>query len=153
MKKKVLTVDDSRTIRNMLLVTLNNAGFESGLALWDTAGKPEGIAADPNVAHTGKQSVRLTATPASYAGVHQFINFNEPVQHPLRVSGWSKAQSVELAADGACVIFLDGKYADGSPMDREDVKFEAGTHDWQSREFIRRFQRNRAKVAPPTTPN
>jgi len=27
MKKKVLTVDDSRTIRNMLLVTLNNAGF------------------------------------------------------------------------------------------------------------------------------
>lgn len=28
MKKKVLTVDDSRTIRNMLLVTLNNAGFE-----------------------------------------------------------------------------------------------------------------------------
>jgi len=29
MKKKVLTVDDSRTIRNMLLVTLNNAGFET----------------------------------------------------------------------------------------------------------------------------
>ena len=29
MKKKVLTVDDSRTIRNMLLVTLNNACFET----------------------------------------------------------------------------------------------------------------------------
>ena len=29
MKKRVLTVDDSRTIRNMLLVTLNNAGFET----------------------------------------------------------------------------------------------------------------------------
>ena len=29
MKKKVLTVDDSRTIRNMLLLTLNNAGFET----------------------------------------------------------------------------------------------------------------------------
>ncbi len=29
MRKKVLTVDDSRTIRNMLLVTLNNAGFET----------------------------------------------------------------------------------------------------------------------------
>ena len=29
MKKKVLTVADSRTIRNMLLVTLNNAGFET----------------------------------------------------------------------------------------------------------------------------
>jgi len=28
-KKKVLTVDDSRTIRNMLLVTLTNAGFET----------------------------------------------------------------------------------------------------------------------------
>lgn len=28
-KTKVLTVDDSRTIRNMLLVTLNNAGFET----------------------------------------------------------------------------------------------------------------------------
>lgn len=29
MKKKILTVDDSRTIRNMLLVTLNDAGFET----------------------------------------------------------------------------------------------------------------------------
>ncbi len=29
MKKTVLTVDDSRTIRNMLLVTLQNAGFET----------------------------------------------------------------------------------------------------------------------------
>ncbi|MBW3097395.1 response regulator [Pseudohoeflea coraliihabitans] len=29
MKKKVLTVDDSRTIRNMLLLTLNDAGFET----------------------------------------------------------------------------------------------------------------------------
>ena len=29
MKKKVLTVDDSRTIRNMLLMTLNNAGFDT----------------------------------------------------------------------------------------------------------------------------
>ncbi|MGO7317147.1 response regulator, partial [Rhizobium ruizarguesonis] len=29
MKQKVLTVDDSRTLRNMLLVTLNNAGFET----------------------------------------------------------------------------------------------------------------------------
>ncbi|PWV99837.1 two-component system chemotaxis response regulator CheY [Hoeflea marina] len=28
-KTKVLTVDDSRTIRNMLLVTLNNAGYET----------------------------------------------------------------------------------------------------------------------------
>ena len=29
MKTIVLTVDDSRTIRNMLLVTLNNAGFDT----------------------------------------------------------------------------------------------------------------------------
>ncbi|WP_099863921.1 response regulator [Pararhizobium haloflavum] len=29
MKKKVLTVDDSRTIRNMLLMTLDGAGYET----------------------------------------------------------------------------------------------------------------------------
>jgi two-component system chemotaxis response regulator CheY len=29
MKKKILTVDDSRTIRNMLLVTLTNAGYDT----------------------------------------------------------------------------------------------------------------------------
>ncbi|RVJ96072.1 response regulator [Sinorhizobium meliloti] len=56
MKKRVLTVDDSRTIRNMLLVTLNNAGFETiqaedgveGLEKLDTA-NPDVIVTDINM--------------------------------------------------------------------------------------------------------
>lgn len=56
MKKKVLTVDDSRTIRNMLLVTLNNAGFETiqaedgveGLEVLENA-NPDVIISAPSV--------------------------------------------------------------------------------------------------------
>ena len=56
MKKKVLTVDDSRTIRNMLLVTLNNAGFETiqaedgveGLEVLENA-NPDVIVTDINM--------------------------------------------------------------------------------------------------------
>ena len=60
MKKKVLTVDDSRTIRNMLLVTLNNAGFETvqaedgveGLEVLEDA-NPDVIVLPPLFSHTG----------------------------------------------------------------------------------------------------
>lgn len=56
MSKKVLTVDDSRTIRNMLMMTLNGAGYhtvqaedgQEGLEILDDA-KPDVIVTDINM--------------------------------------------------------------------------------------------------------
>jgi hypothetical protein len=115
---------------------VTNAGFESGLELWNTAGGPDGIAIDSAVAHTGRQSVRLTGSqPDSVAGVHQFLDFQQPFEHTIRVSGWSQSQGVELGREGACAVFVDGKYADGTPLERQGVSFDPGAHDWQYREF------------------
>ena len=59
MKKKVLTVDDSRTIRNMLLVTLNNAGFETIQAQDGVEGLEVLEAANPDVIVTDINMPRL----------------------------------------------------------------------------------------------
>jgi len=115
---------------------LSNPSFEAGLDSWDTAGGAIGISVDEAVAHFGKQSARVTgSTLKSAGGVHQSIHLGKAVQHPILVSGWSKAREVETAG-GGYVIFLDGRYEDGTQMPREDVAFDAGTHDWQYREFI-----------------
>jgi hypothetical protein len=108
---------------------VGNAGFENGMESWDTAGGPDGIAIDDAVAHSGKRSVRVTGATG---GVHQFIPFSQSFQHPVRVSGWSKALGVE---GEAYVMWLDGEYADGTKIARADVDFDKGTHDWQQREF------------------
>jgi hypothetical protein len=108
---------------------LANPGFESGMEGWDTAGGPAGIAIDAGMAHSGKQSVRLSGRTA---GVHQYLRFTEAFQHPVRVTGWNKADRVE---GEALVMWIEGEYADGTKIERESVDFETGTHDWQYREF------------------
>ncbi len=59
MKKKVLTVDDSRTIRNMLLMTLNNAGFETVQAEDGVEGLEVLEESDPDVIVTDINMPRL----------------------------------------------------------------------------------------------
>ncbi|WP_420410598.1 response regulator [Hoeflea sp.] len=59
MKKKVLTVDDSRTIRNMLLVTLNNAGFDTVQAEDGVEGLEVLEESDPDVIVTDINMPRL----------------------------------------------------------------------------------------------
>ncbi len=59
MKKKILTVDDSRTIRNMLLVTLNNAGFDTVQAEDGIEGLEVLEESDPDVIVTDINMPRL----------------------------------------------------------------------------------------------
>ena len=74
MKKKVLTVDDSRTIRNMLLVTLNNAGFETIQAEDGIEGLEVLEQSNPDVIVTDINMPRLDGFRITVAG----IQFKKP---------------------------------------------------------------------------
>ena len=114
---------------------VGNPGFETGLELWNAVGTPSATAVDAAVAHSGKQSARVTVSDLrSVAGIHQSIRFGEAFRHPFVVSGWSKALGVDTAG-GTYAIFFDGRYDDDTPMPRQGVTFDGGTHDWQYRKF------------------
>ena len=85
MKKKVLTVDDSRTIRNMLLVTLNNAGFETIQAEDGIEGLEVLENANPDDA---------TAVPVPYSGI-QYVSIPE-----FQGIGTSVGQNISAALAG-----------------------------------------------------
>ena len=70
MKKKVLTVDDSRTIRNMLLVTLNNAGFETIQAEDGVEGLEVLEESNPDVIVTDINMPRLDGFRIAIAIIH-----------------------------------------------------------------------------------
>jgi len=113
---------------------VNNPSFEAGIANWEIAGDARGVTIDEAVGHTGKRSLRVTgATLESTGGAYQAIRFDSPVKRPLRVAAWSKAADVEVAGD--YVILVHGTYGDGTKMEPQGARFEAGTHDWQYREM------------------
>jgi hypothetical protein len=116
----------------LALAALHNPGFESGLSDWDVAGEAKGVAIDEGVAHSGKRSLRVSAGRAA-SGAHQTLRFNPPAAWPLRLSGWSKAAGLEVK--GAYIVLLDGRFADGTKMDRQALEFTPGTHDWEFREI------------------
>jgi hypothetical protein len=66
-------------------------------------------------------------------GAAQEFVFDPPVQHPLLISGWSKAAGVER---GEYSVYLDVHYADGTPLWGQQALFERGTHDWARAESI-----------------
>ena len=112
-----------------------NPGFEQGLAGWTNVGDATAVAADDHIAHAGGKSLRVSgATLDSSGGVMQTIAFDKPLQHPFRVSGWSKSRNAELGQDYN--VYLDVHYADGTPLWGRIASFGPGTHDWQYSELI-----------------
>ena len=109
-----------------------NGGFESEGG-W--VGVGEGFQIDRQVAHRGRQSMRCEgATLASTHGARQVITLDPPVQHPFRISAWSRAENAEVGQDYD--IYLDLFYADGTPLWGQMARFEPGTHDWQKSETV-----------------
>lgn len=66
-------------------------------------------------------------------GAAQEITFDPPVQHPILISGWSKAAGVE---GGEYCVYLDVHYADGTPLWGRQAIFQRGTHEWSRAESI-----------------
>ncbi len=111
---------------------VRNGGFERGNAGWTAYG--EGFAIDEQVAHAGRRSLRCaSASMDQTRGARQVITLDPPVRHPFRVSGWSKAEGAEVGRDYD--VYLDLRYADGTPLWGQIARFEPGTHDWQRAVF------------------
>jgi hypothetical protein len=66
-------------------------------------------------------------------GAAQEIFLDPPVEHPILISGWSKAAGVE---GGEYCVYLDVHYADGTPLWGQKCIFQRGTHEWSRAESI-----------------
>jgi len=110
-----------------------NAGFEDGVAAWHGMGG--GFVVDTGVAHSGGASMRCAgATLADTHGARQVVPLDPPLLHPLRVSGWARADGAEVGQDFD--VYLDLHYEDGTPLWGQIAPFQAGTHDWQYSELV-----------------
>lgn len=90
---------------------------------------------DTGVARSGRRSLRLSNQSLEDSSrASQVLRFDPPVKHPFRISGWSRAQDVEVVQDYD--IFLDLEYADGTPLWGQVARFTPGTHDWQQAELV-----------------
>ncbi len=115
---------------------LANPDFESADATrapsWGPAGA--GYALSDTTAQSGKRALVCEAgDDTHYFGAMQEVTLDPPVQHPFRVTGWSKAED----AHGAdYCLYMDCWYADGTNLWGQRGDFEAGTHDWQPVEYV-----------------
>ncbi|NQT54373.1 hypothetical protein HQ576_20110, partial [bacterium] len=115
--------------RNLLV----NGSFEDGGAGWRSYGT--GFAVDGKEAHSGRRSIRCTsADPKVSQGVAQTILLDPPVQHPFRVSGWSKALNAQVGQDYD--VYLDCFHDDETPLWGQIARFRPGTHGWQYTEHV-----------------
>jgi hypothetical protein len=108
-----------------------NSGFEALADGQASAWQPyvKGFALD-ETGHSGRRAARCVSTRTDeIRGLQQDIVFDPPVQHPIKFSGWSKAQGV--AGGGDYCLWLDCHYADGTPLWGQKALFSAGTHDWE----------------------
>ncbi|MBI5831454.1 MAG: DUF4091 domain-containing protein, partial [Armatimonadetes bacterium] len=109
---------------------LANAGFETD-AGWSDYGQP--LTIDDTVAHSGRRSLRCALPTEGVAGAKQVITFDPPVQRPIRLRGWAKAERAVVRQDFS--LYCDVHYADGTPLWGQLAAFQPGTHDWQRAEF------------------
>src|ERR1017187_5753724 len=98
--------------------TVSNPGMETAgssppLANWSLYGS--GYTASTTTAHTGTRSLQCAATNATDVhGGYQTITLNQTTPKALKLSGWSKAQSVTGSSDSDYSVYLDITYSNGT---------------------------------------
>ena len=118
--------------------TVSNPGMETAgssppLANWSLFGS--GYTASTATAHTGTRSLQCAATNATDVhGGYQTITLNQTTPKALKLSGWSKAQSVTGSSDSDYSVYLDITYSNGTYLYGQIVPFSVGTHDWEYKE-------------------
>lgn len=76
----------------------------------------------------GGWCIRCSSTSGRQTlGAAQEFAFDPPVQHPLLISGWSRAADV---TGGEYSVYLDVHYADGTHLWGQQALFARGTHEW-----------------------
>jgi len=115
---------------------LANAGFETtagaSVPPWQSYVRGCTVVAD---AHSGLHAIRCqSGDNNTILGVMQTVTFDPPLRHPIKFSGWSKAQGV--TGGGDYCLWLDCAYDDGTPLWGMKAHFATGTHDWQYSENL-----------------
>src|SRR5205807_2540653 len=72
-----------------------------------------------------------SADESSVRGARQRVTLNQRAVAPLRVSGWSRAQSVSGSPSADYSIYVDLTYTDGTPLWGQTGNFDTETHGWQ----------------------
>lgn len=75
-------------------------------------------------------------TGRATGGAWQRIVLQPEAAHPLRVSGWSRAQAVDGAPGPDYSLYVDLEFEDGSFLHGQSAPFACGTHEWERREIV-----------------
>jgi len=114
---------------------LTNPSFETvadaKAADWGSPGNGYALATD---AKSGQTSIFCeSGAPDQTMGAMQEVVFDPPISHPLKVSGWSKAEDAH--GEDYC-LYMDCWLAGGGNLWGQRMNFDEGTHGWQRIEYV-----------------
>lgn len=119
---------------------VGNPGMETSnasppLAIWNAFGS--GYSATTTTSHGGLRSLQCTAAVATEIhGGAQTIILDQTSPKAIKISGWSKAQSVTGATDSDYSVYLDITYTNNTPLWGQNINFSVGTHDWEYKQLF-----------------
>ncbi|MGA2750230.1 MAG: hypothetical protein ABSG59_15760 [Verrucomicrobiota bacterium] len=73
---------------------------------------------------------------AGRRGVCQYVELNQKTPQPFVASAWSRAENVSGERDSDYALYVDLRFADGTPMWGQSANFATGTHDFERREVM-----------------
>lgn len=94
---------------------------------------------DETVKHEGRFSYRASSdVQEATRHAAQIFMLKEPINEPVVVSAWSKAENVASKANvpNDYSIYVDALLADGSYAFGQCATFRQGTHDWEKSEWV-----------------
>jgi hypothetical protein len=92
---------------------------------------------DDAVRHSGSHSLRADGgTAGAWTSARQSVVFDKPVNEPIVVRGFSKAEGVSGKRDHGYAIYVDVCYASGRYLFGQCAAFATGTHDWEASQLL-----------------
>jgi hypothetical protein len=94
---------------------------------------------DEAIKHGGRFSYRASSDTAGVTRqAAQMFLLKQPINEPVVVSGWSKAENVvsKSGTPNDYSIYVDALLADGSYTFGQCATFRQGTHDWEKSEWV-----------------
>jgi hypothetical protein len=112
--------------------TVLNAGLARDNLLQPLAWQPY----ETGFAKTNGVFVCDNGTTAGRRGLAQEVQLNQSTPQPIIASVWSQAANVSGGRDNDYSLYLDLRYADGTPLYGQTASFATGTHDFERGEVM-----------------
>ncbi|NOZ22699.1 MAG: hypothetical protein GXP25_16600 [Planctomycetes bacterium] len=113
---------------------LKNGGFEKGKESWEPYEKGFDISLG---GRKGGSCLKCeNPYPIEFRGASQEVTLNQKKATPLLLCGWSKAENVSGGKNHDYSVYVDIRYADGTPLYGQTIDFAPGTHDWEYAEVL-----------------